>query len=83
MAEFCLECWNKLNKTNDPEDKYILSDEPDFCEGCGKWTRVIISRKRHAVRKSAAFSGYKKTEILLRRFPFSWCGKWDLNPYVC
>ncbi len=55
MAEFCLECWNKLNKTNDPEDKYILSDEPDFCEGCGKWTRAIISEKKARRPKKLRF----------------------------
>ena len=46
MAEFCLQCWNRINKTNDPPDKYILSKELDLCEGCGKWTNVIITTRR-------------------------------------
>ncbi|MGN0629378.1 MAG: hypothetical protein ACI4IW_07095 [Oscillospiraceae bacterium] len=46
MAEFCLECWNRLNGTNDPEEKYIFSDEPDFCEGCGEWKPVIVGLRK-------------------------------------
>ena len=46
MAEFCLQCWNRINQTNDPPDKYILSKELDLCEGCGKWTNVIVTTRR-------------------------------------
>lgn len=42
MAEFCLECWNKINESNDPSWKYILSDESEFCEECQQWKRVIV-----------------------------------------
>lgn len=45
MAEFCLDCWNKLMDSNDPPGKYILSDEPDLCEECGKWKPVIVRVK--------------------------------------
>lgn len=34
MAEFCLECYNKLNGTNYTEDEVIT--EEDLCEGCGE-----------------------------------------------
>ena len=52
MAEFCLECWNKINKTNDPERKYIISEELDLCEECGQWTNVVIvERKYYYLRK--------------------------------
>ena len=46
MAEFCLQCWNRINQTNDPPDNYILSKELDLCEGCGKWTKVIVTTRR-------------------------------------
>ena len=46
MAEFCLECWNKINNSNDKERKYIMSEELGLCEGCGEWKRVIIAKKR-------------------------------------
>ena len=42
MAEFCLQCWNKLNERNEPAWKYVLSRELDFCEECQQWKRVII-----------------------------------------
>lgn len=52
MAEFCLDCWNKINGTNDSERKYILSDEFDYCEDCGEWKRVIIRiRKSYYIRE--------------------------------
>ena len=52
MAEFCLDCWNKLNERNDNEKKYILSDDLDLCEGCGGWKPVIImTRKRYYMYK--------------------------------
>lgn len=42
MAELCLDCWNKLNKTRYTERNFILSKDLDLCEGCGLWRRVII-----------------------------------------
>ena len=42
MAEFCLDCWNRINETNDSPRRYILSREPDLCEGCGECKRVIF-----------------------------------------
>lgn len=47
MAEFCLDCWNKLNETNDPPSKYIISDYLDLCEGCGRVTNVIIIERKY------------------------------------
>ncbi len=47
MAEFCLDCWNKLMESNDPPDKYILSRHLELCEECTQQKHVII-----AVRKS-------------------------------
>lgn len=46
MAEFCLQCWNEINGTNAPPDRYILSKELDLCEGCGKWTNVIVAQRK-------------------------------------
>ena len=46
MAEFCLDCWNKMNGTDDPPEKYILSRNFDLCEGCGEWKRVIVRQCR-------------------------------------
>lgn len=46
MAEFCLECWNKINGTSDPESKFIMSDAPEFCEECCGIKKVVIGYKR-------------------------------------
>lgn len=45
MAEFCLDCWNKLNKRNDPSARYVMSRELDLCEECGEWKSVIIRER--------------------------------------
>lgn len=41
MADFCIDCWNKLNNTYYPPSKFILSKDLDLCEGCGEYKRVI------------------------------------------
>lgn len=46
MAEFCLDCWNKLNKTQCTEKEYVLSKGPDLCEECGQWKPVIVRKRR-------------------------------------
>ena len=46
MAEFCLNCWNRINKTEDNEKKYIISKDLDLCEGCGEWKSVIIMERK-------------------------------------
>ena len=46
MAEFCLDCWNKLNKSNFTEKDYVISREPDLCEECGQWKPVIVRARR-------------------------------------
>ena len=48
MAEFCLNCWNELNGTNDPPQKFIMSKDLDLCEGCGKLTHVILAERNYA-----------------------------------
>lgn len=46
MAEFCLDCWNKLNETNDSKWRYVLSWNKDLCEECAQYKRVIIVERR-------------------------------------
>ena len=45
MAEFCLECWNKMNDTNHSKIKYIISKDCDVCEGCGQLKNVIVMER--------------------------------------
>ena len=47
MAEYCLDCLNKINGTNHSSKKFIISDELDLCEGCSQWKNVVVARRRN------------------------------------
>ncbi len=40
MAEFCLNCLNRMNSTHLSEEDVILLD--DFCEGCGRIVPCVV-----------------------------------------
>lgn len=42
MAEFCLDCWNKINESHDSKWRYVFSWDKDLCEECGQYKRVIV-----------------------------------------
>ena len=46
MAEFCVECWNRLNGPEAEEAQPILSKRPELCEGCGRLRPVVVGLKR-------------------------------------
>lgn len=48
MAEYCLDCWNKINGTNEPESNYYMSKYDDLCEGCSKYKKVIIRPRNYS-----------------------------------
>ena len=60
MAEFCLDCFNKMNGTNHSERKYILSKDLDLCEGCASLKHVIVAERRN----------YYKYKLRYLIFPF-------------
>ena len=49
MAEFCVECWNKLCNKDLPAKEYILSRYPELCEHCGEYKKVVIMERRDAL----------------------------------
>ena len=51
MAEFCLDCWNKLNGTHYTPDQVWL--EEDQCEGCGQWKPVVAALRQAAEKWGA------------------------------
>ena len=51
MAEFCMDCWNKLMGTQDSSEKYILSRDLELCEECGEMKPVIVAIKRRYIIK--------------------------------
>ena len=46
MAEFCVDCFNKMMGITDSARKYHISKELDLCEECGEYKRVIVCIKR-------------------------------------
>ena len=53
MAEFCLECWNKINGTEDGEWKYVLSKSLYLCEGCGELKYIIVTERDANIKFNA------------------------------
>ncbi|MBQ9980631.1 MAG: hypothetical protein IJP23_06195, partial [Oscillospiraceae bacterium] len=45
MAEFCVDCRNKLNGTDVPRGEYVLSKELELCEGCGQMKNVVLAER--------------------------------------
>lgn len=57
MAEFCLDCWNKINETRGSKLRYILSIDRELCEECGEYKQIIIierlwSRTQRAIQEA-------------------------------
>lgn len=46
MAEFCLECFNKINKTNYSKYDCVLSKDLCFCEECNELKKAVISIRK-------------------------------------
>ncbi len=50
MADFCIECFNKINETNLTTKEVVISKELNLCEECEEWKNVIICiKKRFAI----------------------------------
>ena len=45
MSEICLDCLNKILKTNDAETRYVISRDLDLCEQCGQYKRVVVKMR--------------------------------------
>lgn len=45
MAEFCMECLNRINGTNFKEEDFIMSEALEFCEECCKFKHIVLVRK--------------------------------------
>ena len=46
MAEFCLECLNKISDTNFLKDEVELSKQTDLCDVCLRWINVVVKIKK-------------------------------------
>ncbi len=45
MAEFCFECFKEMMEIEDEEWRYLLTDEPELCEGCAQYKAVVIKER--------------------------------------
>ena len=45
MAEICVECWNKMNETQESKWRYALSWSRELCEECGQYKHVIVAER--------------------------------------
>ena len=44
MAEYCLDCFNQINKTNYKEKNvWIDCEELDICERCGEYKPCVMA----------------------------------------
>lgn len=55
MAEFCVDCWNRLNGTDEKEEKYFLTKHLDLCEDCGEYKHVIIIERKYYYKRIFKF----------------------------
>lgn len=56
MAEYCLKCAREVLGMTGPEiDRAVLSEDPDFCEGCGEWKQVVVSVKEPERKRGFSF----------------------------
>ncbi len=44
MAEYCVDCWNKINNEKVSRHKYLTTIEVNLCEGCGEYKRTVIKK---------------------------------------
>ena len=45
MAEFCKECFKRniaVPSDGITDDMLVVSEDVDFCEGCGEWKPVVL-----------------------------------------
>lgn len=54
MAEYCLECLNKLCEKPISHEEAELSDEKYLCSGCNSYKRVVIgiNNKKNLMNKT-------------------------------
>ncbi len=80
MAEFCLDCWNRINRKKENSIKYVLSKETELCEGCREYKRVIVRVRKPFILQlllKEKFQKHKTPELTFRGF--SWHALRDSN----
>jgi len=52
MAEFCLNCWNKISNMSLTNKDVKISKYLYLCEGCGEIKNVIVFYEKNGLLKS-------------------------------
>ena len=60
MAEFCFDCFKEMMETEVEQWRYVLTDTPELCEGCGRYKKVIIKERFISRLQKAVFPKGKK-----------------------
>ena len=58
VAEYCLDCFNKIEHTNFKENQVIQSQYPSICEGCKQPQKVVIRVRRSVLTVSEESRGH-------------------------
>lgn len=45
MADFCFDCYRKLEHFRGPAWLLVFSEDCELCEGCGKYKQVVITHR--------------------------------------
>ena len=60
MAEFCFDCFKEMMETEDKQWQYVLTDDLELCEGCGRYKRVVVRERFLSQLKKVLFPKRKK-----------------------
>ena len=82
MAEFCVDCFNKMMGITDSARKYHISKELDLCEECGELIQAAIKAHEIGADITTDFVGeLADVYVLIRQFlatmPTVWRTEFD------
>ncbi len=55
MAEFCIDCLNKISNTHYKEKDFIMSENLEFCDECCDFKHIVITRKKSFKKHGFSF----------------------------
>ena len=51
MAEFCLDCLNRMDDSSDPPEEYVRSRKLERCDACGEMKKIVICGRSGLLRR--------------------------------
>ncbi len=65
MAEFCLDCLNKINGTNYDKSCFVLLKDLELCEECGQWKQVVVTRRQFYCTNKLVLLVYELLKLII------------------